>query len=194
MKFFVEWTQESAARLNGQPRRRHQLESPICQAGREDGVAGENNRWSFFGLLRGPPGLSSAVENRDDSSEEREISEQFLNADSESGALGLASTARGGGGRGWWFPGQRARRRRNLARATARAAAKRATAERKGGLPTGLANQGNTCYLNSLLQTMYHAPGLRKAVLEAVQEGECGDGVTVAALAKVFQNLDEGNR
>ena len=33
-------------------------------------------------------------------------------------------------------------------------------------LPPGLQNQGNTCYLNSLLQTVYHIEPFRSAVLE----------------------------
>lgn len=124
----------------------------------------------------------------------------FSDDDDEWDAFDLASTARGGGGRGWWFPGQRGRRRRNLARASKRANAKRASAAAAKAsaqdLPTGLANQGNTCYLNSLLQTMYHAPGLKDAVLKAVDEGglEVEDSVTVSALAKVFRQLDERGR
>lgn len=90
--------------------------------------------------------------------------------------------------------GQRARRRKNLERAQQRAATKRsAAAGGASGLPSGFANQGNTCYLNSLLQTLYHAPGLREAVLEASDDGD-GDAATVSALATVFRQLDQGGR
>lgn len=118
-------------------------------------------------------------------------------------ARGLASSTRGGGkGRwGWFHPGQRAKGRRALEKAVKRADAKRGANggsglnRRSEALPTGLANQGNTCYLNSLVQTMYHTPGLKEAVCEAADAGDWGvDGQTLMALAKVFKQLDEGGR
>ncbi|CBJ48811.1 conserved unknown protein [Ectocarpus siliculosus] len=142
---------------------------------------------------------SGLLSRREERSPER--SDELL--PSAESALRLARTARGGSGgaagRGWWFPGQRARRRRNLARAAERAAAKRteaggggAAAAAASALPNGLANQGNTCYLNSLLQALYHAPGLREAVFEALTGG--GDSETVLALGTVFRQLEQGGR
>lgn len=90
-----------------------------------------------------------------------------------------------------------------MARALERVEAKRAKAQAEqaasggrsrddeGGAQAGLRNQGNTCYLNSLVQAMYHAPGLREAVKEAAESGEFGDSDAVSALARVFKGLDE---
>ncbi|CAM9927509.1 unnamed protein product, partial [Discosporangium mesarthrocarpum] len=76
------------------------------------------------------------------------------------------------------------------------AGGRRGEEEKADALPVGLVNQGNTCYLNSLLQTMFHVPELRKVVLEAAVAGEGmgGGGTTVPALGLVFSQLSKGGR
>lgn len=39
-------------------------------------------------------------------------------------------------------------------------------------MPCGLKNIGNTCYLNSLLQSYYNLPNFVKAILEFNDNGE----------------------
>ena len=68
----------------------------------------------------------------------RELSEDYSKdfsplGVSESDAFRLASSARGGGRLGFWFPGQRARRRRNVAKMKQRAVAKKEGVSAGGG-------------------------------------------------------------
>ncbi|RZC81914.1 hypothetical protein C5167_044492 [Papaver somniferum] len=54
----------------------------------------------------------------------------------------------------------------------------------------GLTNQGATCYLNSLLQTLYHIPYFRKAVYNMPTENDSAPGGRIpSALQTLFYNL-----
>ena len=58
----------------------------------------------------------------------------------------------------------------------------------------GLDNQGATCYMNSLLQSLFHLQGLRKSVYSMpTQDAEkAGDASVALALQRVFYNLQYG--
>jgi hypothetical protein len=71
--------------------------------------------------------------------------------------------------------------------------------KREPGLGVGLKNIGNTCYVNSLLQTYFSIPELRGAIMEwdytpwmnspAAAEGSGGGVALVAALQQLFAEM-----
>lgn len=52
----------------------------------------------------------------------------------------------------------------------------------------GIRNQGATCYMNSLLQTLFHIPAFRKAVYDVPTE-HLSEKAIALALQRVFYNL-----
>ena len=44
--------------------------------------------------------------------------------------------------------------------------------KREDGVPCGIKNIGNTCYLNSLLQSYYNLPNFVRAIMEFVDDGK----------------------
>eukprot|EP00466_Bigelowiella_natans_P007572 jgi/Bigna1/45604/e_gw1.130.10.1 len=57
----------------------------------------------------------------------------------------------------------------------------------------GLKNQGATCYMNSLLQFMYHIPRLREAVYNMPTEETKKEGIALA-LQRVFYHLQTNSK
>lgn len=60
----------------------------------------------------------------------------------------------------------------------------------------GLKNQGATCYMNSLLQTLYHLGAFRQAVYSMPTENDLASGKNTIPLAlqRVFYRLQFGNK
>lgn len=57
----------------------------------------------------------------------------------------------------------------------------------------GLKNQGATCYMNSLLQALYHVPTFRKAVYQLPTDNEVPTKSIQLALQRIFYRLQNGN-
>jgi ubiquitin carboxyl-terminal hydrolase 7 len=58
----------------------------------------------------------------------------------------------------------------------------------------GLKNQGATCYMNSLLQTLYFTNELRKAVYKMPTEADDSSKSVALALQRVFHELQSSNK
>eukprot|EP00002_Diphylleia_rotans_P005918 TRINITY_DN1515_c0_g1_i1.p1 TRINITY_DN1515_c0_g1~~TRINITY_DN1515_c0_g1_i1.p1 ORF type:complete len:1071 (-),score=238.11 TRINITY_DN1515_c0_g1_i1:366-3578(-) len=54
----------------------------------------------------------------------------------------------------------------------------------------GLKNQGATCYMNSLLQTLFHTPKFRRAVYQIPTHGDIEKNTIPVALQRVFFRLE----
>ena len=58
----------------------------------------------------------------------------------------------------------------------------------------GIINQGATCYLNSLLQTLYHVPAFRKAVYRIpTREDEDARSSIAVSMQRLFYYLQHGD-
>jgi ubiquitin carboxyl-terminal hydrolase 7 len=57
----------------------------------------------------------------------------------------------------------------------------------------GLKNQGATCYMNSLLQALFHVPTFRKAVYQLPTDNEVPTKSIQLALQRIFYRLQFGN-
>ena len=64
----------------------------------------------------------------------------------------------------------------------------------QGGGHVGLRNQGNTCYMNSLIQVLYHLPSFRRAVYALPTSADAPPGTSVPLeLQRVFYELERAS-
>lgn len=161
-----------------------------------DAHGAERRSWALFGIWSHTDRSSGEIAANKD-----HMSEDCTSCENTATIWDVSTETRGGGKQGWnWWRKRRRKHDRALAKALERAEANKMNGKDEMGaegeqgeaepLPTGLANQANTCYLNSLLQTIYHAPEFKNIVMEAVEDGSCNDRETACALARIMKDLD----